>query len=149
MYITLAVVKLQKKQLLFWKASEFNFQESAKNMIVKKSPCEWFSWTAYAKMNCIILNSFPIMCPVLATFCVSMGASLTNYLVLFSHVLPVCIRKYMYIFLSVCMSVHLREVGGLICHSSPYILQNMNACSMIRVCSELCWRWFMRGLMWP
>ena len=75
----------------------------------------------YVKMNCIILNSFPIMCfkgaPVLATFYVSMGASLTNYLVLFSH-LPVRIRKYMYIFLC----VHLREVGGPICHSSPYIL---------------------------
>ena len=75
----------------------------------------------YIKMNCIILNSFP-MCfkgaTVPATFYVSMGASLTNYLVLFSHVLPVRIRKYIYF----CLFVHLREVRGPIYHSSPYIL---------------------------
>ena len=53
------------------------------------------------KMNCIILNLFPIMCfkgaPVLATYFCLNG---TNYLVLFSHVLPVRIRN-----ISLCLTV--------------------------------------------
>ena len=79
----------------------------------------------YVNMNCIILNSVPIMCfkgaPMLATF-LCLNGSLLDQLSCIIFTCCTCTYSDMYTFLSVCMSVHLREVGGLICHSSPYIL---------------------------
>ena len=73
-------------------------------------------------MNCIILNSFPIMCfegaPVLETF-LCLNGSLLDQL---SCIIVTCTYSEIYVYISVCLSVHLREVGGLICHISPYIL---------------------------
>ena len=106
-------------------------------------------------MNCIILNSFPIMCfkgaSVLATF-LCLNGSLLDQLSCIIFICSTCTYSEIYVYISVCLSVHLRELGGLICHSTavvPIFYKNMNACSMIRVCCESRWRWFMRGLMWP
>ena len=91
----------------------------------------------YVKMNCIILNSFPIMCykgaPVLATFlclngslldqssCIIFTCSTCTYSKIYVYI-SVCLSVCLSVSMSVCLSVHLREVGGLIWHSSPYIL---------------------------
>ena len=78
----------------------------------------------YIKMNCIILNSFP-MCfkgaPVLATF-LCLNGSLLDQLSCIIFTCSTCTYSEIYVYISVCLSVHLREVGGPICHSSPYIL---------------------------
>ena len=84
----------------------------------------------YVKMNCIILNSFPIMFvkggPLLATF-LRINGSLLDQLSDICIYIYIYIYLYIYIYINIYLSLCPFEISWMadinhICHITPYIL---------------------------